>query len=151
MADATPEITRRRAAACRAGTTGWPRTPAIGAPYEEMASLWGQAEQVGALPGWLGDAPINRPRPDLRRAGEKALDAGGGPGDLAASLALVAVPKVRLWLAADHQAGVAELRDVVLEDGSRVALDAAGGDLGGICGHPEGAVTLLSGQRATSR
>jgi transmembrane sensor len=44
---------------------------------------------------------------------------------LAACLAFVFEPTVRLWLAADHQTATAELRRVVLEDGSVVFLDAA--------------------------
>lgn len=42
---------------------------------------------------------------------------------LAACIAFLAVPVLQLRLAADHMTGTAELRDVVLEDGSRMTLD----------------------------
>jgi transmembrane sensor len=44
---------------------------------------------------------------------------------LAACLAFVLEPTVRLWLEADHQTATAEVRRVVLDDGSVVFLDAA--------------------------
>ncbi len=74
--------------------------------YEEMASLWGQAEQVGALRANQRRADIGRGR--VARAGRRRWMLGAGLA-IAASLALVTVPKVQLWLAADHQTGVAEL------------------------------------------
>jgi len=45
-------------------------------------------------------------------------------GALAAGLALYFLPVLQLHLQADHLTGVAEQRDVVLDDGSKVALDA---------------------------
>lgn len=110
--------------------------------YEEMASLWGQAEQVGALRANQRRADIGRGR--VASAGRRRWMLGAGLA-IAASLALVTVPKVQLWLAADHQTGVAELRDVVLEDGSRVALDAQTAISVEYTG-TQRTVTLLSGQ-----
>jgi transmembrane sensor len=47
-----------------------------------------------------------------------------GLGAIAAGLALIFLPAIQLHLRADHLTGVAEQRDVTLEDGSKVALDA---------------------------
>lgn len=110
--------------------------------YEEMASIWGQAERVGAL-------RANRPRVDIgpvraASAGRKRWGLAAGLA-IAASLALVLVPKAQLWLAADHLTGVAELRDVVLDDGSRIALDAQTAISVEYTG-TQRTVTLLSGQ-----
>lgn len=88
--------------------------------FDEMEALWGQAEEVGALRAGRREPEISR-LPSRRRRRRWAAAAGLA---LAASLALVAFPKVQLWLAADHQTGLAELRDVLLDDGSRVVLDA---------------------------
>lgn len=44
---------------------------------------------------------------------------------VAACLAFFILPMAQLWLAADHRTGTAELRKVVLDDGSVVSLDAA--------------------------
>ncbi len=43
---------------------------------------------------------------------------------VAACLAVVFLPAIQLWIAADHRTGTAELRDILLEDGSTVSLDA---------------------------
>lgn len=45
-------------------------------------------------------------------------------GAMAAGLALYFLPVLQLHLQADHLTGVAEQRDITLDDGSRVALDA---------------------------
>ena len=64
----------------------------------------------------LGDA--RRPTRPWRRAAVATF------GALAAGLALYFLPVLQLHLQADHLTGVAEQRDVVLDDGSKVALDA---------------------------
>lgn len=43
---------------------------------------------------------------------------------MAACIALFALPSLQLRLSADHMTGTAELRDLMLDDGSRIALDA---------------------------
>ncbi|TAJ88487.1 MAG: DUF4880 domain-containing protein [Reyranella sp.] len=110
--------------------------------YEEMASLWGQAERVGAL-------RVNRQRTEtasgrVAATGRKRWVLAAGLA-IAASLAFITVPRVQLWLAADHQTGVAELRDIVLDDGSRIALDAQTAISVEYTG-TQRTVTLLSGQ-----
>lgn len=64
---------------------------------------------------------------------------------LAACLALIAVPAMQLRLSADHITGTAELRDLVLEDGSRVVLDA-GSAVAVEYAEARRSVRLLSGQ-----
>lgn len=64
---------------------------------------------------------------------------------LAACVALVLYPVVRVRLLADHVTSVAELRDVGLEDGSVVHLDAGSAIAVGYTAGRR-AVTLLSGQ-----
>ena len=64
---------------------------------------------------------------------------------LATCLALVFLPALQLRLAADHLTGVAELRDLTLEDGSTVHLDA-GSAIAVRYGPARRDVRLLSGQ-----
>lgn len=63
-------------------------------------------------------ADARRPRRPWRRAVAVAM------GAIAAGVALVFLPAIQLHLRADHLTGVAEQRDVTLDDGSKVALDA---------------------------
>ena len=63
-------------------------------------------------------AAARRPRRPWRRAVTVAM------GAIAAGVALVFLPAIQLHLRADHLTGVAEQRDVTLDDGSKVALDA---------------------------
>lgn len=90
--------------------------------YEEMATLWGQAEEVGALrqARQRDTAYVKKLVPRHRRRWVSAV-AGLAA---AASIVLMMAPRVQQWLAADYQTGLAEIRDVVLDDGSHVALDA---------------------------
>ena len=92
--------------------------------YSDMEPLWRQAEEVGSLRANRRPDDRERPQAGLARLRNRRWAAAVGLA-LAASLALFVLPTVRLWLAADHQTGVAELRDVVLDDGSRVFLDAS--------------------------
>ncbi len=64
---------------------------------------------------------------------------------LAACVALFAVPALQLRLAADYVTGTAERRDIVLEDGSRIALDA-GSAVAVEYADARRSVRLLSGQ-----
>ena len=96
--------------------------------YEDMKVLWGHAEAVGARRAAGADgshAPRTFARTRKRGAQtrKRAWVTAAGLA-LAASLALFVLPRAQLWWAADHQTGTAELRDVVLDDGSRMTLDA---------------------------
>lgn len=80
--------------------------------------------------------PARRPR---RRVAFSALAA------LAAAVALLFLSALQLRLQADHLTDVAEQRDVTLEDGSKVALDA-GSAIAVRYGGTRRGVDLLSGQ-----
>lgn len=112
--------------------------------YDDMAPLWRQAEDVGSLRADRRPADRERLRTGPGRLRNRRWAAAAGLA-LAASLALFVLPTVRLWLAADHRTGVAELRDVVLDDGSRVVLDARSA-IAVDYSAARRAVTLLSGQ-----
>jgi len=112
--------------------------------YADMEPLWRQAEEVGALRADRRSGDRARPgAPPARRVGRRWVAAAGLA--LAASLAFLFLPAMRLWLAADHRTGVAELREVLLEDGSRVTLDAESA-IAVDYGAGRRSVTLLSGQ-----
>lgn len=66
-------------------------------------------------------------------------------GAVAAGLALIFLPAIQLHLRADYLTGVAEQRDVTLDDGSKVALDA-GSAIAVQYGAGRREVELLSGQ-----
>lgn len=89
--------------------------------YEDMKVLWGHAEAVGARRAAGADGS-HAPRMLAQKRKRGWATAAGLA--LAASLALFVLPRAQLWWAADHQTGTAELRDVVLDDGSRITLDA---------------------------
>jgi len=112
--------------------------------YIDMEPLWQQAEGVGSIRADRrpADRGARRPRPARLLNGRWAAAAGLA---LAASLAIFVLPTLRLWLTADHQTGVAEVRDVQLEDGSRVTLDAQTAIAVDYTEHRR-SVTLLSGQ-----
>lgn len=112
--------------------------------YKDMEVLWRQAEEVGSI---RANGGANAPRHQRARLGGRlncgwAVAAGLA---LAASLAILVAPAVQLRLAADYQTGVAELRDVLLEDGSRVTLDAQTA-IAVAYTAGQRSVTLLSGQ-----
>lgn len=112
--------------------------------YGDMEALWQQAAEVGSIRVARRPDDRERRRPRRSRLPYRRWLAAAGLA-LAASLAIFVLPTVRLWLAADYQTGVAELRDVLLEDGSRVTLDA---QTAIAADYTEGrrSVTLLSGQ-----
>lgn len=63
-------------------------------------------------------ADARRPRRPWRRTVTVVM------GAIAAGVALVFLPALQIQLRADHLTGVAEQRDITLDDGSKVALDA---------------------------
>ncbi|TAJ90865.1 FecR domain-containing protein [Reyranella sp.] len=89
--------------------------------HETIQSIWHDAEQLQpAAPARqqaANVAKLQHPRPRSRRFYYVAA--------LAACLAILMLPAVQLRLAADHMTGIAELRELMLDDGSRVTLDAA--------------------------
>lgn len=94
--------------------------------HAEITSIWEDAEDL-ALTSDPASTPVaprpmqlgRRARPPARRRLLAVASA------FAACLAFLAFPAIQLRLAADHMTGVAELQEIVLEDGSRVTLDAA--------------------------
>jgi transmembrane sensor len=100
--------------------------------YDDAASLWTQAPKpepeaipapdlATALPGGLPNGPVlwDRTQALPRRWGVAAM---AGLALLAAA-AFVAFPTVQLWTMADHRTGAGELREIALDDGSRLTLD----------------------------
>ncbi|MAM74221.1 MAG: iron dicitrate transport regulator FecR [Tistrella sp.] len=115
--------------AVRAGWAAWRRAdPAHEAAWARVCATWrdlGEAAPLGGAPVQAGPAPVARdtgavpPRRALRRRGMMAA--------AAAVVAMVVVAGVRpggfAGFGADAATGVAETRQVVLADGSRVELD----------------------------
>lgn len=109
-----------------------PEDRALAARFEEWrsadplhAELWARTarayELAGkALPTAGKVVPIARPKP--RAAWSRRRIAAGAVMAIAACLLLLAAPPVLLRLQADHVTATAELRSLVLEDGSRVRL-----------------------------
>jgi transmembrane sensor len=92
--------------------------------YETVRSIWRDAEDLASVPSTGRPAPSEAPnvvrlRPRRRRLYYAAAAA------VAACLVLLALPAIQSYLAADHRTEIAELREIVLDDGSRVTLDAA--------------------------
>ncbi len=88
--------------------------------YRTIEAIWQQAEELPAVqPMCPPVASKSRPARTRMRRIYYAVAA------VAACLVLLALPSVRLHLMADHMTGVAELEEVMLDDGSRVTLDAA--------------------------
>lgn len=94
--------------------------------HAAIEAIWRDAEELAVAPAPApapivpSPAQIVRVAPRLARRRIFAVAAA-----LAACLAILAFPAIQLRLAADHMTGVAELLELVLEDGSRVTLDAA--------------------------
>lgn len=88
--------------------------------YAAVQQVWGTSARLAPLAAARREAArAKRPWHGLngRRAALAAVA-------IAACIAFLAVPVLQLRLAADHMTGTAELRDLMLEDGSRVTLDA---------------------------
>ena len=109
--------------------------------HDTIASLWRSAEELGSVEPALQSAKVAMLTP--RRPRVRRLAWAGAA--LAACLALLAFPAVQLRLAADYMTGVAEVREVVLEDGSRASLDA-GSAIAVDYTAKQRTVTLLAGQ-----
>lgn len=109
--------------------------------HDEITLLWRNAEELGSVaPAPL---PVERAKPTPRRP--RVRHFAWGLVALAACLAILAFPAIQLRLSADHSTGVAELREVVLEDGSRVSLDAESA-IAVVYKANQRTVTLLAGQ-----
>ncbi|MBS0221312.1 MAG: FecR domain-containing protein [Proteobacteria bacterium] len=88
--------------------------------HDAITRLWRNAEELGAHTPPPVPAEVVEPagrRPRIPRF-------AWGAAVLAAGLALLFLPGIQRWFAADHSTSVAETREVELEDGSRVSLDA---------------------------
>lgn len=109
--------------------------------HDTITSLWRNAEELGSTAPAPLPAKIARLTPRRPRAQYLAW----GLAAVAACLAILALPAVQLRLSADHLTSVAELRQVVLEDGSRVSLDAASA-IAVLYKVKQRTVTLLAGQ-----
>ena len=91
------------------------------AAYAVVEPVWRLSSDIAppAAPDTVVSlADARGPRRPWRRAVVVAM------GAIAAGVALVFLPAIQLHLRADHLTGVAEQRDLTLEDGSKVALDA---------------------------
>jgi Fe2+-dicitrate sensor, membrane component len=115
------------------------------AESEAHARAYRKAEKVWRLTGDVvpaippGPAPV--PAGSAFRTPRRILAAGA----LAAGLALFLLPDIRLRLQADHRTGIGETRQVSLDDGSVVHLDADSAI--GLAFSPDRRrVSLLSGQ-----
>lgn len=109
--------------------------------YEAVQSTWAE---LGRLPAPVREAsanvvtlPVRQPRRQRWYAAAAAL--------VAACVLIAAFPSLHRSLIADHETGVAELRDVSLPDGSVVQLDA-GSAIAVDYQDGERRVTLLAGQ-----
>jgi transmembrane sensor len=109
-----------------------PEDRALAARFDEWrsadplhAELWARTVQAYELAGKAAPlagkvVPMSRPKP--RAAWLRRRFAAGAVMAIAACLLLVAAPPMLLRLQADHVTATAELRSLVLEDGSRVRL-----------------------------
>lgn len=107
--------------------------------HDTMTLLWRNAEELGSL----APVPAKLAEPTPRRPRVRGFVWGAAA--LAACLAMLAFPAVQRRLAADHSTGMAETREVELEDGSRVSLDAAS-SIAVVYNANQRTVTLLAGQ-----
>ncbi len=102
---------------------------------------------AGRPPTWR--APTSGTRASrsasLAKAGRARRWGAAVAASVAACLVLLALPAIQLRLAADHSTGVAERRELVLDDGSRVGLDA-GSAIALDYSAAQRGVTLLAGQ-----
>lgn len=114
------------------------------AEYRKVQHTW---SRLGEVPR---DAPVGKAAPDkvvrlARRRSHRVRWISAGAALAAACLALVLFPVIQRHILADYVTGVAELRDIVLPDGSVAYLDA--GSAIAIDYRPDGrAVTLLAGR-----
>lgn len=126
----------------RAGLERWLAESAVHrAAYDSVQRMWRVAAD---LPGSSAEAsPAAMPvRAGRRRA---AMWRAFAATAVAACVLLAFLPAIQLRLKADAITGVAELRDMVLEDGSEVHLDA-GSAVAVDYGKAQREVTLLAGE-----
>lgn len=109
--------------------------------HETITLLWRNAEELGSLAPASGRSEVARRT--LRRPGVRGFVWGAAA--LAACLAMLTFPAIQRRLAADHSTSVAETRQIELEDGSRVSLNAAS-SIAVVYRANQRAVTLLAGQ-----
>ncbi|MFZ5779028.1 MAG: FecR family protein [Pseudomonadota bacterium] len=128
-------------AVLRAGLERWLAESALHrAAYDSAQRMWRVAADLPKPP--IDAPPPVRVRTSRNRGAVwRALAATA----VAAGLLLAFLPAIQLWLQADAITGVAELRDVVLEDGSEVHLDA-GSAVAVDYGTTQREVTLLAGE-----
>jgi transmembrane sensor len=107
--------------------------------HDTITLLWRNAEELGSPAPASVPAKLAKPTPRRPRA------FAWGAAALAACLAVMSFPAIQRWLAADHSTSVAETRQVELEDGSRVSLDAAS-SISVVYRANQRTVTLLAGQ-----
>ena len=107
-------------ATVRAGLDAWL------AASDSHRRAWQSVERVWRLSGGLpmADVPPSGTVVDLPRARRARRALTIAVAALAACIALYFAPVLKLRLQADHMTSVAELREVTLEDGSVVHLDA---------------------------
>lgn len=114
------------------------------AEYGKVQHTW---SRLGKVPH---NAPLGNAAPDnvvrtARRKSHRVRWIAAGAALAAACLALVLFPVIQRHILADYVTGVAEMRDVILPDGSVACLDA--GSAIAIDYRPDNrAVTLLSGR-----
>lgn len=108
--------------ALRAVFEGWlARSESHRDAYAAVKPVWQNTARLAPLtPARREAARAATPWQKLRRRRTVLVAAA-----MAACLALVAAPMLQLRLAADYLTATAELRDVILEDGSRIVLDGA--------------------------
>lgn len=109
--------------------------------HDAITLLWRNAEELGSV----APAPLPAERAKLTPRRPRVRHYAWGLVAVAACLAILAFPAIQLRLSADHSTGVAELREVVLEDGSRVSLDAESA-IAVVYKANQRTVTLLAGQ-----
>ncbi|WP_421999627.1 FecR family protein [Reyranella sp.] len=104
----------------RAGLQRWlAASPANRRDWEEMSALWQGLGEIGTLAG--EDRGTTRERLPARRVRRRALGAAAGLA-VALGLAFAWGPDLLLRLEADQVTATAEVRSLVLDDGSRVEL-----------------------------
>lgn len=108
--------------------------------YQAVEPVWRMSSGLAPPSPSPAQRAVETPR---RQAGRRLAYATAAA--LAACLALYFFPALQLRLKADHMTGVAELRDLTLEDGSRIQLDA-GTAIAVHYGAARREVELLSGQ-----
>lgn len=107
--------------ALRAEFEGWlSQSDSRRRAYAAVERVWGSSARLPPLTPERREAA--RPAKTRRRIHSRR--AALVIAAMAACIALFALPSLQLRLSADHMTGTAELRDFVLEDGSRIAMDA---------------------------